>query len=344
MLNIAITGGGTGGHLAIARAIKDELNQRGVKPIFIGSTKGADREWFENDDGFSQKYFFDTKGVVDRGFLGKISSLLNIFLSTLKCKKIFKKHNIDTVFSVGGYSSAPASFGAILFSKPLYIHEQNSKMGALNRLLSKKAKAIFCSYDENSPIKDYLIDSEFFKLSRIRKEIKTIIFLGGSQGAKAINDFAISIADELKNRDIKIIHQCGKNDMERVTKFYQQNRIQADIFGFTKNIHKKMEKADFAISRAGASTLWALCANRLPTLFIPYPYAFKDHQYYNAKFLEDKNLAFIKRENELTKEYFFNLLESNIEKISTDLEKTISPNGVKDIADYIIRVVEVLRQ
>ncbi len=333
---IAITGGGTGGHLAVAKTIKEELNKKGIEPIFIGSNFGQDREWFENDEGFKKKYFFKIEGVVNKKGVKKLSSLANILKYSLQCKDIFKEHKIEKVFSVGGYSAAPASIASIFFKKDLYIHEQNSVTGTLNRVLKPFSKAFFCSFDETSPIKDYPVSEIFFKNARIRKEIKSIIFLGGSQGAVFINNFAILLAKELNERRIKIIHQCGKRDFKRVKDFYEKEKIDAEVFDFSLNIASFLKKADFAISRAGAGSIFTLAASALPSLFIPYPYAAKNHQYFNAKYLSDRNLAFLKREDELKKEDLFDILNQNIKPISKGLKELISPNGAEKIADYIL--------
>jgi len=105
---------------------------------------------------------------------------------------------------------------------------------------------------------------------------------------------------------------------------------------FTKEIPLKMSKADFAVSRAGASTLWELCANSLPTFFIPFKHAAGDHQYYNAKVLKDKGLCFLQREEELSEEYFFEVLKSDIHKISIELISSISPNAIALIVNIIL--------
>ncbi len=335
MSNIVITGGGTGGHLKIAKSIKTELNKRGIKPIFIGSTYGQDRAWFENDEGFSQKYFFDTKGVVNQGFLGKIKSLIKIYKASKDVKKIFKKEKILKVFSVGGYSSAPASFACIFSRKELFIHEQNAIIGKSNKFLKPFAKEFISSYF-NSKVKDYPIDEHFFQNARERKKIKTIIFLGGSQGARSINSFALYIASDLAKMGIKIIHQTGDNDFLRVQKEYEKMEIVADVFNFHKNLIEKIAEADFAISRAGASTLWELVANQVPTLFVPYPYAAKNHQYHNAKFLADKGLCFLKTEDELKEEFIFELLDKDLSQISQKLKSEISSNGAKEIVNLLL--------
>ena len=326
---IAITGGGTGGHLVIAKAIKEELNKRGIKPIFIGSTYGQDKAWFENDEGWEETYFFETSGVVNKKGIKKLFSLTNILKYTLKTRQIFKKHKITKVFSVGGYSAAPASFGAILFKKDFYIHEQNAYMGKLNKLLSPYAKRVFDTFKFNDP---YPVREEFFDNARNRKEIKTIIFLGGSQGAKAINDFAFEVA---KMKKFKIIHQTGKLDYERCKNFYEENKLEVDYFDFDSNLIQKMKEADFAVSRAGASTLFELVSNQLPTLFIPYPYAAGNHQYHNAKWLVDKNLAFLRLQDEVDIVVFEEI--ENIDIISNKLKDINHKNGSKIIVDEILK-------
>jgi len=326
---IAITGGGTGGHLVIAKALKEELNKRGIKPIFIGSTYGQDKAWFENDKGWKKVYFFDTTGVVNKKGLSKIKSLLTILKHTIKTNSIFKKHKIKKIISVGGYSAAPASFGAILFNKELFIHEQNAYMGKLNKLLKPFSKRVFNTFFYNDP---YPVRDQFFQNARERKEIKTIIFLGGSQGAKQINDFALEVA---KTKKYKIIHQTGKKDYERCKKFYEENSLEVEFFDFDKNLIEKIKEADFAISRAGASTLFELVSNQLPTLFIPYPYAAGNHQYYNAKWLVDKGVGFLSQNPKISD------LDVKIDIISKELKYINTPNGAKIIIDEILKDINV---
>ena len=332
-LKIAITGGGTGGHLKVAKAIKNELNKRDIKPIFIGSTAGQDKEWFENDEGFSVKYFLDSKGVVNQKGIKKINSLTNIIKLSFEAKKILKKHNIKKVFSVGGFSAAPASFGAIMSKKELFIHEQNAYIGSLNKLLKPFSKRFFNTFFYNDP---YPVEEIFFQ-GRIRKKIKTIIFLGGSQGASAINNLAMDLAPFLKEKNINIIHQTGKRDYLKIKDFYEKNNIKTDFFDFDKNLIEKIKKADLAISRAGASTLFELVANNLPAVYIPYPYAAGDHQYYNAKFLEDKKASFVFRQNQIKKEIIFDILNLNLEEYSKNLNKLAAKNGAKYIVDEMLK-------
>ena len=332
-MSIVMTGGGTGGHLAIVAAVKEFIDK---DIVYIGSTKGQDMAWFENDNSFKQKYFLDSTSVVDKGKLGKVFALWGVAKQVLKARKILKQNSAKVVFSVGGYSAAPASFAAITMGIPLVIHEQNAAIGTLNKILKPFAKYFISSYDSASPIKAYATKKIFFDTARERVELKTILISGGSQGAKALNEFALSIAPELNKRGIKIYHQAGERNLESVKKEYEKLGIDAEVFGFTKQMPQIMQKADFAIARAGASTLWELVANGLPTLFVPYPYAASDHQYYNAKFLVEENLAFLLRENELEKDKVLEIIDNmDIKSISSKLLKVNSPNGSKEIATLL---------
>jgi len=332
--NIAITGGGTGGHLKIAKVIKDELNKRGIKPVYIGSTSGADKAWFENDKGFEKTYFLNSSGVVNKKGLNKIKSLANILKLSLQAGKILKKHNIKAVFSVGGYSAAPASFAAVFSNTPLFIHEQNAHIGSLNRILKPLSKKFFNTFLYGDP---YPVENAFFDSARLRNELKTVIFLGGSQGAVAINDLAVKLAPKLKEKNIQIIHQTGKKDFERIKNFYEKENIDADVFDFDKNLVLKISKADFAVSRAGASTLFELAANQIPTLFIPYPYAAGDHQYYNAKFLADRHAGYVIKQNEINADKILDIiLNSDFFQISRNLKHINKKNGAEIIINSVM--------
>ena len=332
-MNIVMTGGGTGGHLAIIKAVKEQLKNEEL--IYIGSTKGQDKQWFENDDDFKEKYFFDTRGVVNQRGLGKLKSLWMMFQAMREARKLLKKHQAKVVFSVGGFSSAATSFAAKSMGIPLVIHEQNAAMGSLNKLMKPYSKAFISSYLEESPIKAYPIKEVFFENAHVRGDVKTVIFLGGSQGAKAINELALSTAVELKNRGIDIIHQAGVNNIDEVEKAYKDLGIEAEVFGFTTKLADYMNEADFAIARAGASTLWELSATALPTLFIPYPYAASDHQFYNAQFLVEKELAWLMRENAIEVDKVLAMLDENMEIKSKGLMEIVEKDGSYKIAQYI---------
>jgi len=328
-----MTGGGTGGHLAIIKAVKEQLKDEEL--IYIGSTKGQDKQWFENDDDFKEKYFFDTRGVVNQKGLGKLKSLWMMVQAARQARKLLKKHNAKVVFSVGGFSSAATAFAAKSLGIPLVIHEQNAALGSLNKLMKPYAKAFISSYLDESPIHAYPIKEIFFDNAHVRSKVKTIMFLGGSQGAKAINELALSLAPELKKRGIKIIHQAGANNIDEVEKAYRDLGIEAEVFGFTTKLADYMNEADFAIARSGASTLWELSATALPTLYIPYPYAASDHQFYNAQFLVEKELAWLMREDAIEVDKVLAMLDENMQTKSQGLMDIVEKDGSYKIAQYI---------
>ena len=334
---IAITGGGTGGHLVIARAIKEELNKRGLKPIYIGSTAGQDKTWFENDAGFEKTYFLQSRGVVNKKGISKLFALFAIIRSAFTCKTLFKQHQINYVFSVGGYSAAPASFGALLCGIPLYIHEQNAIQGKLNSLLRPFAKAFFSSYDTQALLTSYPVSETFFEIQRERSHLKTIIFLGGSQGASFINQLALKMAKLLQQEGIAIIHQTGKKEFEHIKQFYEDEGINADVFDFSSEIPEKLARADFAISRSGASTLWELCAANVPALFIPYPHAAANHQYFNAKALLDQEAALILPQEEVDPiALLAQIKRIDLLTVSKKLSQMIHKGGAKEIVDAML--------
>ncbi|MDT8337867.1 MAG: undecaprenyldiphospho-muramoylpentapeptide beta-N-acetylglucosaminyltransferase [Sulfurimonas sp.] len=331
-MKFCITGGGTGGHLMIAEALVEAAAQEGHEAIFIGSTSGQDRKYFEDHSTFSHVYFLETTGVVNQKGLKKVKALWLVLKAFFASRKILKRHKIEAVYSVGGFSAAPASFAAISRFIPLFIHEQNAVEGRLNSLLKPFAARFISAYNEKSPIIGYPVKEEFFKSAREREDVKTIIFLGGSQGAKAINDLALSVAEELKKKGIKIIHQAGEKDYERVQKKYEELGVEAEVYAFTKEMPSLMSKADLAVSRSGASTLWELCANGLPALFIPFPHAASDHQYHNARFIVQNEMGWCERESEDLREKLLSLLDENLQSKSSALLEHSS----KDVAKMMI--------
>lgn len=340
----AITGGGTGGHLAIAKALAQELQSQNLKAIYIGSTLGQDKAWFEHSELFTQCYFLESSGVVNKSGLHKLKAIFKQLQAALRARKILKAHKVTHVISVGGFSAGGASMGAIMARIPLFIHEQNAIKGKLNEILTPFAKAVFGSFSSSSKnfiSTSYPVRDEFFTTSRIRQECKNILFLGGSQGAKGINDFALKLTPLLLQRDINVAHQCGERDFERIRQEYENLGIlnKVDLFAFDKNLVMRLQKADLCIARSGASSLWEMAANGLIGIFVPYPYAAKDHQYFNAKSFTDEGLGLVIRENELEVQGVLDFIESlqgeSLEQKSSQVMAKIKPNGAREILTHI---------
>ena len=335
-MRFCITGGGTGGHLAIADALCKAALNRGHELIFIGSTSGQDRMWFGEQSGFTNTYFLETTGVVNQGKLGKIKALYKIYKAFKKSISLLKEHQIEAVISVGGFSAAPASFASVFSKIPLFILEQNAVIGKLNSILRHKAKLFISAYEKDAPIQGYPVKEQFFKTARVREKLNTIIFLGGSQGAKAINDLALHVGSILKEKNIHIIHQCGERDYERVKLEYEKLGIEVELYSFTKEVDSLIARADLAVSRAGASTLWELCANGVPTFFVPYPYAAGDHQFHNAQFIVHEEMGWCEREGEDLSGKLLEVLEQPLHVRSQKLLE----HSHKNVAEQMIKLFE----
>lgn len=334
-MNIVFTGGGTGGHLVIALSLAEAARKRGHRVIFIGSTSGQDRQWFGEGSLFEQTHFLETTGVVNKKGLGKLGALWKVVKAVFASRVLIRDFNADAVVSVGGFSAAPAALAAVMAKTPLYIHEQNAITGKLNTLLRPHAASFFSSYEEGSHRCDYPVNERYFHNAHVRREIKTVIFLGGSQGAKFINDLALEIAPWLHERGIKIIHQCGAKEEERVKGAYHTLGIDTEVYGFTHKIAELIERSDAAVSRSGASTLWELCAAQVPAFFIPFPHAAADHQYHNARYIVEHDVGWCERQGEGIGEKLKEALLSDIGPKSEKLAQLISPDGAAHIIEKI---------
>ncbi|MFC3848304.1 undecaprenyldiphospho-muramoylpentapeptide beta-N-acetylglucosaminyltransferase [Helicobacter baculiformis] len=348
----AISGGGTGGHLCIAKALAQELVNRGESLIYLGSTAGQDRAWFETSPLFVERYFLETSGVVNKNFIQKIPALWAQLKGAKKALGLLKAHHVRALISVGGFSAGPGTLASIFSNIPLYIHEQNAIEGVLNKYTTPYAKRIFGSFVPEKPHSKfsqtpYPVQEVFFEKARIRNKIETILFLGGSQGASALNEFALLCARELLQRGMKIIHQCGALNFERIATLYKGLGIldSVDLFAFEPCLAKKMQQADICVSRAGASSVWELCANNLPTMFVPYPHATDNHQYFNALEFEQEGLARIVFQHALHPDKLFNFIEwlqtpkaegLYISQVSSGLRTKISNDGARVIIDQIL--------
>ena len=334
---VALTGGGTGGHLRIVELIKGELNRRGIEPVFIGSTAGRDREWIKGE-GWKSCHFLESSGVANRRGVAKLGVLAKIGKESFKAVEIFRREGVERVVSVGGYSSAPATIGAIITGRPLYLHEQNSIPGLVTRMARPFARRLFNSFFGSD---GYPVDPNFYRTARRRERMEKVIFLGGSQGARGINRLAVELAPQLLEREVEVIHQTGARNWEEVRGEYRKRGLEGKVhlFPFSDRLYQLVGEADLAISRAGASTLFELVSNGLPAVFIPYPYAAGDHQFFNALYLKQRGLGEVVREPEATPAKVLELMDRlvrHLPQISEELLKLNPPDSLSKIVDAIL--------
>ena len=315
-MRIIVTGGGTGGHLFPGIAFATGMQQRipGCKIMFIGTRRLMDQEALAEYD--FEVDSIKCMGLKGMGIKGRIQSLLQMPAALLEARRLIKQFMPDMVFGVGGYVTGPVMVAARLSGIPLCIHEQNSVPGLANKMLSRVVNKIFlsipCQYSfperktvmAGNPVRREIIEASL-KQKMDNGNRKTLLVLGGSQGAHRVNSLVTEAVEMLVKEygnTLTVIHQTGKTDEEEVRSRYQQFGFQAEVKAFFQDMAELYSRADLVISRAGATTLAELSVMGLPALLIPYPYAADDHQRTNALYYGDGGAAKMVMENELSGE------------------------------------------
>lgn len=304
MERIVLTTGGTGGHIFPALAVAEELKSRfpGVQILFVGGADGPERR-------LAESAHLEFVGLPAKGVLGKgIGAILAIFWmigSYFKARSIFKKFQPQVVLGLGGYAGFIPVLVAGWRNIPTAIHEQNSIPGMTNRILGRRADRVFLSFPDDhhffssgkTTLSGNPVRSSIVRLRNVQRKSagRNMLVLGGSQGARAINDAVIADLVSFSSLGISLRHQCGAADFERVHKAYiahgldRAHRVEA----FIDDMAEAYAWADIVVCRAGATTLSELTTVGKPSLLIPYPYAIHDHQLNNAKMLEAAGAAMV---------------------------------------------------
>ncbi|TXD47991.1 undecaprenyldiphospho-muramoylpentapeptide beta-N-acetylglucosaminyltransferase [Polaribacter sp. IC073] len=359
-INILISGGGTGGHIYPAIAIANELKLRfpEARFLFIGAKDKMEMEKVPQAG-------YEIKGLWISGIQRKLtkenlSFPFKLMNSLWNASKIIKEFKPDIAIGTGGFASGPTLIMAGRKGIPTLIQEQNSYPGITNKLLSKKAKKICVAYDNlerffplnkiiktGNPVRQDLlsIDSKreegqcFFKLDKTKK---TILVLGGSLGARKINQLVEDNLDFFKDKEIQVIWQCGKFYFEAYQKYNELAHIQ--VHQFINNMDFVYAAADIIISRAGASSVSELCIVGKPVVFVPSPNVAEDHQTKNAKSVVDKHAALMIKESELdTFSNVFEALLKNVDKqqsLSENMKELALPNATKAIVDEVEKLLK----
>ncbi len=298
-MRLILAGGGTGGHLFPALAVAEALKSMSPlsEVLFVGTKHGIESRLIPQI-GFPIR-FVSARGIMRTGILNSIRAGMEIPLGIIQSFKIIKDFSPDFVLGVGGYASAPPLVAALILNIESGIQEQNSIMGAANRMLSKFVNKIFISWQNTIPAtpinKTFLVGNPvrkaLFEKSPIPIEpnrFKILIF-GGSKGANSLNLGIIEHIGQLKSMTskIKIVHQTGSDLLKEVTKAYEQVGIDAEVTEFITDMGTFYSWADLVVCRAGASSLAEITAVGKPAIVVPFPFAAEDHQTKNAQWLEN---------------------------------------------------------
>lgn len=355
-----ISGGGTGGHIYPAIAIANQLKAKypDAEFLFVGA---KDRMEMEKVPQAGYKI----EGLWIAGLQRKLTLKNAMFpfkliSSLFRSRKIIKKFNPDAAIGTGGYASAPLLRVASNRGIPCLIQEQNSHAGITNKWLSNKVKRICVAYDgmerffpseklvlTGNPVRQDLLDISskkvearaFFKLDD-KKQI--ILVLGGSLGARKINQLVDDALLFLEKEQVQLIWQCGKFYEEAYT---DKSKGDVQVHAFLNRMDLAYAAADIIISRAGALSVSELCLVGKPVIFIPSPNVTEDHQTKNALAVVDKNAAVLLREKDASEKF-----ESEIEALlhdksrqiflSENIKKLAKPNATLDIVKEIVKLID----
>lgn len=360
---IIIAGGGTGGHIfpaiAIARAM--QRIEPDVKLLFVGA-KGK----MEMDQ--IPKAGFEIIGLHIAGFnrsnIWKNWSLpFKLIKSRQKARHLLKELQPNVVVGVGGYASFPVLSAAQGLGIPTLIQEQNSFAGKSNKILAKKAKAICVAYEgmgrffpedritiTGNPVRKEIADStithsEGLAAFGLSDDRKTLLVIGGSLGARSINQAIKAGLPQIKELGLQVIWQTGKLFYQEARELFEDDESDILVKEFLQNMEYAYAAADIVISRAGALASAELCIAGKPVIFVPYPFAAEDHQTSNAMALVNHNAAMMVPDN-LVGQLLIKKLKQliNDENMQQIMREEIKLLAIKDSDDRIARKVMDISQ
>jgi UDP-N-acetylglucosamine--N-acetylmuramyl-(pentapeptide) pyrophosphoryl-undecaprenol N-acetylglucosamine transferase len=364
--SIIIAAGGTGGHIFPALAMANHFKENGHKVVIAGTGNELERKIFSQSD--IEVEYFEARKIKRNGLMTFLDPKIyqTIFRPDAKLIKFLKGFEPDLVLGMGGYPSISTCTAVNGSDRTVVvIHEQNAKAGLANRYLAwTAAYAVIeglpgavggitkfftgdCQYLGN-PVRQEIIDKRQPSREFPDKSKKPRIFiLGGSQGARSIN-FAVPKAMHLLSKDtpVEITHDTGEADYEKVKEIYKDFNIKAKVSKFIDDISQVYKWADIVIGRAGAMTISELSALGLPSILIPYPQATDNHQFYNAKFLVDKNAAEMILDKDLKPEKLAQITKSffletdKLKKTSMAAYDETFVEATEKISDYCMSITE----
>lgn len=355
--NFFITGGGTGGHIYPAVAIADELCEKGENIYYIGNPDNLEYE-IVNQKGFK---FLPVKvhGMPRSAGFGLVKWCVELSFAIMKSCFYILKYKPDAVFGTGGYVSAPALIAAKILKVPYMMHDCDAKPGLVTRKLAPRASAVSLAFEcakseiqnPNCLINGNPIRKTFKTISKeeARKNLglsnkTTLCIMGGSQGARTINDASVDILKKLsKEFDLQIIFQTGKKNFERVIeqliKIYPEYECDSNLIvrPYFEDMVTVLKASDIAVSRSGSLSLSELSASGIASILVPYPHAAADHQRKNARYMEEQGASIYLEDDDVNAGSLYEILSEliqNPDKLS-ELQKNALSLAKFDASEQI---------
>jgi len=306
---IMIMAGGTGGHVFPALAVANYLREQGEDIVWMGTRSGIESRLVP-----AEKFpieWLSIEGLRGKGLAVLAMAPFKLLKACVEAMQLLRKHRPRAVLGMGGFASGPGGLMAWLMRIPLVIHEQNAIIGLTNRLLSHIARVNYFAFPQaaqgvkrsvvvGNPVRRDILQIEHpeTRLSGREQQPLRVLVLGGSLGAKTLNDAipaGIALLDP-QHRPL-IRHQCGQRHLQDCKNSYAGLQLEADVIDFVEDMKAAYAWADLVICRAGALTIAELAAAGVASILVPFPYAVDDHQFYNAGYLAQADAAIVIRDN-----------------------------------------------
>ncbi|MEN9681694.1 MAG: hypothetical protein RLZZ627_1587 [Pseudomonadota bacterium] len=308
---VMIMAGGTGGHVYPALAVARELMDRGNEVVWMGTRKGLEARVVPAA-GIPVEWLA-VEGVRGKGVKGALKAPFMVLKALTQSLGILRKVRPQVVLGMGGFVSGPGGLMASLTGIPLVLHEQNRVPGTTNRLLASRARVVLEAFRGSfpskvkarvtgNPLRREIVGLSTFSRDRAPDAVFRILVVGGSLGAKALNETVPEALARL-GVPLEIRHQTGVALRDETEMRYQALNLKAEVIAFVEDMAEAYAWADLAVCRAGAMTVSELAVTGLPAVLVPYPYAIDDHQTKNAEVLAEVGAAILMPQSELTAEH-----------------------------------------
>ncbi|WP_404421997.1 undecaprenyldiphospho-muramoylpentapeptide beta-N-acetylglucosaminyltransferase [Thalassospira australica] len=355
---IALTSGGTGGHMFPAVALARALVRRGAHVLFFTDARAS--RYTEGVEGV-ETIILPAGGIAGKGLKGRLTGALRLGLGTMKARALLKKSRPAAVIGFGGYASIPATLSAKWLGIPFAIHEQNAVLGRANRMVAGAAHRIATSFPTVKLIAPGDEAKVIWTGNPIRHEVAALasteydaptpegpvrlLITGGSQGARVLSEILpaalVALPRDLRNRLI-VTQQAREEDLEAVRKTYEGSGIDVTLASFIDDIPERLRDCHLVIARSGASTVAELTAAGRPALLVPLPSAIDDHQRFNAQQVEEAGGAWMLPQDRFTIEILSERLTKLLQnpaaltRAAKAAKATGRPNAAERLADMVL--------
>ena len=354
---VILSGGGTGGHIFPALAIANEIKRRNpeVEILFVGA---LGRMEMEKIPAAGYKIIgLPVMGFPRKPSLQMLTFVKRLLQSSAKARRIVKDFKPQLAIGVGGFASGPLLRAAAKFKVPTLIQEQNSYAGITNKLLSKKVKTICVAYENmdryfpkekivftGNPVRGNLVHNTITRTQALESfsidpDRKVLLIVGGSLGAKSINEAVLHNVKAIAASGVQVIWQTGAIYYDRMVKALNDSKPEnLHILKFITQMDVAYAAADLVISRAGAGTISELCLVGKAAILVPSPNVAEDHQTKNARALVDKEAALMVSDKDVNEKLFplaFEVVKNDTRcsTLSEMIKKLAKPNATKTIVD-----------